>query len=483
MSLVIEQKPRYRLIPAASNIIYTLFDAVTINPQNNKFKIKYTAEVYLSNKTSNIVSSENRIGVLKVTPNGEGYGIFDFSPLLQNYVSAEYTGGTVHNTNNINQSKYNGVQYSETTPHTIHQIDKFSTNRNVARFVAIRFNIEASDSATGTVTKQHNSNTIADTIIIYNGVLYDTDILNLNSSGDFGYNLSYYGCIMNDNTDKFATNAPTTQYIRDNDYLTMPFFSQYNFDFRVGTTASIQPSVKNIQIQFYNNGSTTGSLITNNIEASNGGHSGYMNDSNTKFQFAGVGVGNMRGAGITIPTNWDYYTVQAFDDTNTAISQVYNFYNQTEDCKNYETIRLTWLNKFGGWDYYNFTKKSVRTFNTERKSYTQITGNWNSSKFRLDGHTGGKKYFTNNTKESITLNTDYITEEEAIWLEELFNSNDVYILQQRSTDNANEGYLRKYVKPTTITNSSHTRKTKANDRLIQYTFNIEVDKTKKSQLM
>ena len=69
MSLVIEQKPRYRLIPAASNIIYTMYDAATINPANSKFKIKYTAEVYLSNKTSNIVSSVNRIGVLKVTPN------------------------------------------------------------------------------------------------------------------------------------------------------------------------------------------------------------------------------------------------------------------------------------------------------------------------------------------------------------------------------------------------------------------------------
>ena len=85
--------------------------------------------------------------------------------------------------------------------------------------------------------------------------------------------------------------------------------------------------------------------------------------------------------------------------------------------------------------------------------------------------------------EKIKLNTDYITESEAIWLEELFISNDVYILEQRSTDNSNEGYMRKYIKPTTITDSSHTRKTKANDKLIQYTFNIQVDKTKKSQLM
>ena len=480
MSLVIEQKPKYRLIPAASNIIYTMYDAVTINPTNNKFKIKYTAEVYVSKQTSNIVSSANRVGVLKVTPNGEGYGIFDFSPLLQNYVSAEYTGGTVHNTNNNNMSSYNATQYSETTPHSIHQIDKFSTNRNCVRFVAVRFNIEAADSATGTVTKQYNANTIADTILIYNGVLYDTDILNLDSSGNFGFNLDYQGFIMNGNTDKFLTNAPTKQYIRDNDYLTLAFFSQYDLDF-ITNTSSVT-AIKKVKFQFYNNGSTTGSLITKDITTANGGHSGYMNDSNVKLQFVGAGIGNLRGDSTTIPASWDYYTVQAFGAVN-ALSQEYEFYNQTEDCKNYETIRLTWLNKFGVWDYYNFTKKSVRTFNTQRKSYTQITGTWNSSKFRLDGHTGGKKYFTNNTKETITLNTDYITESEAIWLEELFNSNDVYILEQRSTDNANEGYLRKYVKPTTITNTTHTRKTKANDRLIQYTFSIEVDKTKKSQLM
>ena len=50
MALVIQQKPRYRLIPAASNIIYTLYDSTTINPNNNKFKIKYIAEVYVSKK-------------------------------------------------------------------------------------------------------------------------------------------------------------------------------------------------------------------------------------------------------------------------------------------------------------------------------------------------------------------------------------------------------------------------------------------------
>ena len=75
---------------------------------------------------------------------------------------------------------------------------------------------------------------------------------------------------------------------------------------------------------------------------------------------------------------------------------------------------------------------------------------------------------------------DYITEEEGNWLEELFVSNDVYILSQNS-DDSSYGYIRKYVTPCRITSTDHTRKSTANDKLIQYTFDIETDRTKKAQ--
>ena len=480
MAVTIEQKPKYRLIPAASNIVFTIKDDVTINPSNSKFKIKYTAEVYVHNRTSGLTNTENRIAVLKVTPNGVGSGIFDLSPILENYVSPDYEGGVVHNSTTSYFSQYNGTDYSETTPHTIHQVDDFSTNRNSVRFFTVRFNVEAADSATGTVTQQYNSNTIVDDFLIYNGVLYDTDILKLGSSGNFGYNLDNAGFILNSSTDSFLTNAPKTQYVRTTDYLTLGFFNQYDWDFEVGAAATGSPSIQYITIDFqYNGGSVLNTTKT--INASSGGHSGYMSDSNVKLQFAGVGTANLVGGGMTLPANWDYYTIIAKDTASNVCSDTYYFYKQDEDCKGFETIRLTWLNKFGVWDYYNFTKKSVRSFNTKRKSYTQITGTWNESKFRLNGHSGGKKTYNSSISEKIKLNTDYITEAEAIWLEELFISNDVYILEKSSTDSSDEGYMRKYIQPATITNSSHTRKTKANDRLIQYTFEVETTKTKKTQ--
>jgi hypothetical protein len=478
MAISIEQKPKYRLIPVGSNIIYSIYDSVTVG---SKFKIKYTAELYVHNQTSGLTNNVNRVAVLKVTPNGVGVGIFDLSPILENYVSPDYEGGVVHNSTTSYFSQYNSVDYSTTTPHTIHQVDDFSTNRNSCRFFTVRFNVEAADSATETVTQQYSSNTTVDDNLIYNGVLYDTDILKLDNNGDFGYNLGNAGFVMNSSTDSFLTNAPKTQYLRTTDYLTLGFFSQYDWDFKVGTAGMTYPSIKYIKIQFYNNGSTTGSLITKTVHASSGGHAGYLGDSNNKLQFVGVGTGNLVGSSISLPANWDYYTVIAYDFGDNVVSDTYNFYKQDEDCKEYETIRLTWLNKFGVWDYYNFTKKSIRTFNTKRKSFTQITGTWNESKFRLNGHSGGKKTYNSSISEKIKLNTDYITEAEAIWLEELFISNDVYILEQSSSDISNEGYMRKYIKPATITNSTHTRKTKANDKLIQYTFEVETTKTKKTQ--
>ncbi len=493
--VTLEQEPKYKLMPVGSPIPFTVYHDPTIQ---NKFKIKYTAQVFVHTKTSaSLTNIENRIAVLKVTPNGAGKGIFDLAPILENYVSPDYEGGQTISDDPTFKSQYNTVEYSEFEPHTIHQIDKFCCNQNSVRFFYILFNVEAADTATGQVTQQ-TSDKHAGSYLIYNGVLYDTDILKLDSSGNYGYNLDqdvnsngiYSNFILNNTVARFLTNAPRfikagnvseqyIQYVRDNDYLTLAFFSQYNSDFVVADSGTLN-AVKGIRTRFYYNGSINVSNIRQ-LGGSAGGHYGYIGDSNVKLQYVGVGLGNLDASGVPIPANWDYYTVHAEDDASSIISDTYYFYPQVDDCKGFETIRLTWLNKFGVWDYYNFTKKSVRSFNTKRKSYTQITGSWNGNRHMLDGHTGGKKHYNTSVSEKIKLNTDYITESEAVWLEELFISNEVYILESKSTDSTIEGYIRKYIKPALITNSTHTRKTKANDRLIQYTFEVETTKTKKTQ--
>ena len=483
MAIVIEQKPKYKLLPVGQQIIHTVYDATVISGSN--FKIKYIAEIYVSNVGANVMSTANRVAVVKVNPNNTGRGIFDLNPILENYVSPDYEGGFINQADQANMSTYNTNAYSSATPHNIHQIDNFTTNKNSVRYVRIKFKVEFATSATGAVTVNSGNEQDSDKLLIFNGMLYETDVLNLDSSNNFGYNLDYYNFILRNSNGTFLSNAPTTQYLRDTDYLTLPFFTEIDYSetgiTEVGTSSATNPAIKFVKFQFYYNGSTTGSLISKQVNAANGGHYGYQTEANNRIQYVGAGTGNLVGSGETLPANWDYYTVEAYDDTDTVVSATYKLYKQDEDCKGYETIRLTWLNKWGTWDYYNFTKKSIRKINTKRKTFTQITGTWNESVFRLNGHQGGNKTYNSSITESITLNTDYISEANAIWLEELFISNEVYKINKRSTDDSGQGYMRKYIEPVVLKTSTHTRKTKANDRLIQYTFEIETTKTKKSQ--
>ena len=174
--------------------------------------------------------------------------------------------------------------------------------------------------------------------------------------------------------------------------------------------------------------------------------------------------------------------VEVYSTTPAQISSSYTIKVNCPDLKGYESIRLCWLNQYGVWDYYTFTKKSTKNITTQGTTYNQLEGSWNESRYRLDSFKGGKKTFRVNSTERISMNTDYITESESIWLEELINSPEVYILkgQTGQTDGTGSA-LNQYVTPVRLTTTSYTRKTVANDKLIQYTFEVEKTKTLRTQ--
>ena len=87
--IAIEQKPKYQLISAQSPIIFTVFDGPTIA---TKVKVKYIADIRVSNQVSGLGTS---VAKVKVSPNDTGRGIFDFSPIVHNFVSPDFLGGGV----------------------------------------------------------------------------------------------------------------------------------------------------------------------------------------------------------------------------------------------------------------------------------------------------------------------------------------------------------------------------------------------------
>ena len=466
------QKPKYRLVPAYSEIVFSVEDTVIISTKAN---VKYIAEVSISNQT---ITASDLIGTFKVTPNNAGVGIFDFSKVVESYVSSDNLGGIVGSLNPSNASSFKGTLFTDETPHSIHTIDKFATNKNSVRFLEITFKIQYSDSVGSTVSVDPTISATTDVFYIYNGTLQEEDIIALDSNGNYGYNLDANNYIMNDTDAKFLTNCPTTIDIGTNDYHTLAFFSDYDLDFKVGG-ANQDDQIQDVVLTFFpelNAGGTEiSSTIITNVPA-NGGKRSFVDETNNKLIFIGCGTANIKNT-TTLNANAKSYTIRARDKNNDSVSQTYIFNIIDDDCKGFEKIRLTWLNRLGAWDYYSFTKRNVRTVETQRTSYKQISGTWNERKYKVHGFKGGQKTFRTRSKERLVLNSDFVTESECTWLEELFTSPEVYILNEFSTDGS-EGYINKYVQPVTVTSSTYTKQTRANDNLLQYTIEIERSKNR-----
>ena len=148
--------------------------------------------------------------------------------------------------------------------------------------------------------------------------------------------------------------------------------------------------------------------------------------------------------------------------------------------RGYESIRLAWLNQWGAWDYYTFTKKSTKTISTKGTTYNQLRGSWNEAAYRPSIFRGGTRAFRVNATEKIKMNTDFISESEAEWFEDLINSPEVYILEGYQ-DDITDSLLNNYVTPVRLITKSYEKKTIANDKLIQYTFEVEKSKTFRTQ--
>ena len=458
MSLTIIQKPEYKLIPASAPIYYTVSDTTAVS---TKFKVKYIADIHILGSSSNAISSNNLINTVKVSPNANGVGIMDLKSILSSQVDTMRVGsGSTFKTSS--------------NSHAIHLIDDYSDDDTGMNWYVVNFKIEYSDTAGGVVADSGQA--VADSHrLIYNGYLFNNDVIAQNGL-DYGYNLDAYNMILNDNESKFLSDMPTQLYARTDDYGTIGFFDNLQTSkesFNVGTISATDNRVSYIKIGFKGDNFS----ISNSFIASPQSNSTNRND---KRLYVGVYPANLTNSLGALPSGTTNYSIQAFDDNSQAISKEYNIRIIDNDCKGYEGIRLAWINKYGVFDYYTFNKKSTRTINSKRQNYTQHSGTWNSTSYFMNGSLGGQRSFNVSSKESITVNTDYITEEEGIYLEQLVMSPEVYLINQNESNDAT-GLVNKYVEPVLLTSNSITRKTSANDRLINHTFTIEKSKNTNTQ--
>jgi len=503
MSLQLTQQPYLVLAPGDTPTIFTASAPSVVTAQTN---VKFLCEVYV-HRTYIPISSNFPVATLKTSPNAAGVGIFDLEPVLSAYINCSFEGRRGITTNDPNScSTFKNTQFESSKPHSIHQIDRFCTNEFNMNWYQCRFRIEYLNTSTGRVEINDFWDRESVIRLIYNGVLTNTnpltyyndwyysdpqDVQYEDGSGDYlirGASGSALG-------GRFISNMPEQQYITENDYGTVAFFNCIRFGPLATNPSNNKRAIEGIALRFYDAADATVQMNFYSNVPANGGKDRHCNDldASSYWIYFGHGLANMKGRNETWPANSAGYEVYASsgvvigeDDHYESIGRKYRFDIIPEDCKGYESVRLVWQNRLGAWDYYTFTKKSIKRLKTKRKNYQQLEGTWNEAVWRPKDHLGGMKVFDVKATESLTLNTDYVDNATAAWLEELFTSSQVYIINKFSATNPvyNFGalgmgfarYIHKYTEPVIVTSSKYTKKTKANDGLIKYTLTIDKSK-------
>jgi len=443
------------LAPAYSDIIIRA-KGMPNDIYDNKYNVKYICKVYIDGVLA---------ATLKAIPdtNLNRRAHFRIHNILQDYTSTDKLGFDSIECN----STFEGSQYID-NPHSIHQIDKFARNRANLKTCLCIGGYEYSNTINGEILEVTSINTEVG-FLYFNSVLQHVDGF---SSQDF----SDY--LLTGVTKRFLTIFPrnidniVSQKIQLGQYHTVAFLNGNHY---------LDSEVTGISIStFDSNNTLIEAQAINNTTANGGapfgttiGYNLFQNTTNVDegLLYFGCGTAQLEELGFDMTNVADYYVVAI--NGVAPCSASYRFQIQDADCKGYETIRLAFLNRLGAWDYYNFNKRSVRTTEITRSAMKQNYGHTTeySTSFAgaLQGVTtynqgtydGGTRTFNVNAIQTIEANTDFITEDEASLLEELFTSVDVYM----QTGNNFE--------PVVISETQYVKQTTANDKLIQYIISIE----------
>jgi hypothetical protein len=132
--------------------------------------------------------------------------------------------------------------------------------------------------------------------------------------------------------------------------------------------------------------------------------------------------------------DWKYYRVRINNAASSQVSVDYIFWNECVygNCEcNWPNVRLAWVGARGGYEYFNFKKKSEYTTEVDRKIYKRPL--FNNSPTIFYANDRGLNQRTNLAQRILTVTSDYITQDEFIYLRGLIVSNQVHLINDDGT--------------------------------------------------
>lgn len=409
-----------------SDLIYVFSST---NSGQNQFK-------FIADLKVDIAGVRTRVARVRSVLNTNSYGVLNASNIIKNYCVPTRVASD-----------------DSTTP--IHFIngDRTSASSNNIDTLKV-LEIEFGESyASGTISPDDYPNQSS----------YERYILLGATQVEDGLDWNFDDYVMDDSSAKFLTDAPRTQTIHADRVI-----GQTGQWFTLGfLNPSITGAVGQATRVYFVSKDSSGSTVDETFESIGAASA----NEEQAMKFVGVGSANLEENGNIDMTNPAYYEVYLADALGNAKSETFTFYLEDKECK-YPMYQIAFLNRYGCWDYKLFNKKSQRSLSVQRSSFEKQYGNYTTANgsWSYDAWDGGKQTFNTRGTESITLSTDWISEAEAEWLEQLITSPEVYILDLGVYGTVNNAS----VKPISIKSSNYEIKTSVNDKLFNLTIEAEL---------
>lgn len=161
----------------------------------------------------------------------------------------------------------------------------------------------------------------------------------------------------------------------------------------------------------------------------------------------------------------DWYEVKIFSsDQGEYVTETKRF-NVDWSTTRYGNVELVFMDRMGSYAPANFELQNYRTMNVTRDSYTKILGDLNaislSNKWQYKSTDRGRTSINTKVITQLELNSNWLSEEDANYLKELYSSPFVYIKEN--------GQLW----PAVVTSNSYLIQTKNNKKNIQIKITVE----------
>jgi hypothetical protein len=127
-----------------------------------------------------------------------------------------------------------------------------------------------------------------------------------------------------------------------------------------------------------------------------------------------------------VPAKW--FQVRIRNSAAAVIGLSSKIYQINDTCDTCEKFRLKWKNQLGGWDYFTFTKVSKAKTSIERENFKRSRGTITSTSYKELATDRGYQSLNIKLLDTYTVISDWVGDGTAKWMQDLFTSDEVYIL-------------------------------------------------------